>query len=122
MSRLKKGASSVFTSSHKESILVDEWSIQRQGTQESEHTDDQHHVAEVVNDTCQVFSEDPGQNKSIFYDDCFLEKEAETLNEILTERNHLKEETDFRDSDCEEAIITVASRTTRNYSEIILHL
>ena len=38
MSRLKRGASSVFTSSHKESILVDECSIQRQGTQESEHT------------------------------------------------------------------------------------
>ena len=87
----------VFTSSHRESILVDEWSIQRQGTQESEHTDNQHHVAEVVNDACHVFSEDPGQNKSIFSDDCFLEKEAETVDEILTERNHLKEETDFRE-------------------------
>ena len=60
-------------------------------------------MAEVVNDACQVFSEDPDQNKSIFSDNCFPEKETETLDEILTERNHLKEETDFRDNDSEEA-------------------
>ena len=55
-------------------------------TRERLHTDnfEQHHVAEVVNDACQVFSDDPGQSKSIFSDNCFPEKETETLDEILT--------------------------------------
>ena len=71
-------------------------------------------VAEVVNDACQVFSDDPGQNKSIFSDNCFPARETETRDEILTERLHMKEETDFRDSDSKEAYLTtVASQTTR---------
>ena len=46
-----------------------------------------------------MFSDDPGQNKSIFSDNFFPMKETETLDEILTERHHLKEETDFSDSE-----------------------
>ena len=71
-------------------------------------------VAEVVNDACQVFSDDPGQNKSIFSDNCFPTRETKTLDEILTERLHMKQETDIRESGSEEAYLTtVASRTTR---------
>lgn len=103
LSRLKKGASSVFTASHNDSIQADECiNIQPQGTQEIEQSDSGDFDRHAYH-AYQERSEEPGQNESIICQEDFSEEETETPNETLTEPDHLKEDCDYRDSDSDDA-------------------
>ena len=103
LSRLKKGASSVFTASHNDSIQADERDIQLQGTQEIEQSDSGDFERHASYYACQELSEEPVQNESIICQEDFSEEETETPNETLTEPDHLKEDCDYRDNDSDDA-------------------